>query len=76
MNLARRREGRKDAVIALLFPIFYPVIPAFSPAILAFYPVIPAFSPVIPAKAGIQRVGDGVGTRPPAKPRLRASPSP
>ena len=26
--MARRRKGRKDAIIALLFPIFYPVIPA------------------------------------------------
>ena len=26
--MARRRKGRKDAVIALLFPIFNPVIPA------------------------------------------------
>ena len=26
--MAQRREGRKDAIIALLFLIFYPVIPA------------------------------------------------
>ena len=45
-NLTQRR---KDAIVAMLFQIFYPVIPAF-------HPVIPAFSPVIPAKAGIQRV--------------------
>ena len=40
MNLTRRRKGRKDAVIALLF--------------LIFHPVIPDFHPVIPEKAGIQ----------------------
>ena len=28
MNLTRRREGRKDSIIALLFPIFTTVIPA------------------------------------------------
>ena len=42
MNLTQRREGRKDAIIALLFPIGVPVIPDFYP--------------VIPAKAGIQTV--------------------
>ena len=26
--MARRRKGRKDAIIALSFPIFTPVIPA------------------------------------------------
>ena len=44
--MARRREGREDAIIALLFQIFHPVIPDFYP--------------VIPAKAGIQRVADNV----------------
>ena len=34
-NLTRRREGREYAIIALVFPVFYPVI-------LALYPVIPA----------------------------------
>ena len=75
MKLARRREGRKgrkDAVIALLFPIFTPSFPDFFP--------------VIPAKAGIQKAADAVGTLasaicqrapgsegvPPATPRLRA----
>ena len=54
--MARRREGRKDAIVGLLFPIFCPVIPAFSP-------VIPVFSSVIPAKAGIHRFADAVGAR-------------
>ena len=43
--MARRREGRKDAITAPLFP---------------YCAVIPDFYPVIPAKAGIQRVGNGV----------------
>ena len=49
MNLTRRREGRKDSIIALLFPIF-------THSFLIF-------APVIPAKAGIQRVAGGVGMR-------------
>ena len=56
MNLTQWRKGRKDAIIALIFPIFHPVIPDFHPVILGFRPVIPDFYPVIPAKAGIQRV--------------------
>ena len=57
--MARRRE---DAIIALISPIFHPVIPGFRPVIPGFRPVIPGFRPVIPdfhpvipAKAGIQR---------------------
>ena len=62
-------QGRKGAIIALLFPFFYPVIPApCSLSFPLFFPVIPAlctplfplFLPVIPAKAGIQRVGNVV----------------
>jgi len=44
--MARRRKGRKDSIIELLFPIFTPSFPLTTP--------------VIPAKAGIQRVGNGV----------------
>ena len=39
MNWTQRREGRegrKDAIIAPLFPIFYPAIPDFHPVIPAF----------------------------------------
>ena len=49
MNLTQWRRRRKDAVIALLFPIFTPSFPAFSP--------------VIPAKAGIQTVADKLAAR-------------
>ena len=45
MNLTQWREGRKDAVIALLF---------------RFLPRHSGFYPVIPAKAGIQTVGNDV----------------
>ena len=35
--MARRRKGRKDAIIALLFPISPLVIPDFCPLIPAFF---------------------------------------
>ena len=60
MNLMRRREGRKDAIVAPLFPIFYHIIPDFHP--------------VIPAKAGIQMIAAKFATR--NQVRIAASGSP
>ena len=49
MNLTQWREGRKDAVIALLLP---------------YCAVITVFYPVIPSKAGIRKVADAVRAPP------------
>ena len=66
--MARRRKGRKDAVIALI-PDFYPAIPDFYPVVPDFHPAILDFYSVIPAKAGIQKVENGVRAPPPS-PRI------
>ena len=55
MNLTQRREGRKDAVIALLFPIFTPSFPLSAPLSPLSTLLFSRSTPVIPAKAGIQK---------------------
>ena len=64
MNLTQRREGRKDAIIAPLFPIFTPSFPRKresirlkpSPPDAIIAPLFPIFTPSFPRKRESRRL--------------------